>query len=83
MQVQEELQRHRQDALYFQQHRQELLTRYPEHWLAIYNQQVVAAAKDHKRLLRQLERKGIPPGRVFREYLTDEEDLLILALIRA
>jgi hypothetical protein len=30
-----------------------------------------------------LERKGIPPGRVFREYLTDKEDLLILALIRA
>jgi hypothetical protein len=81
MQVQEELQRHRQDALYFQQHRQELLTRYPDRWIAIYHQQVVGAAKDHKRLRQQLERKGIPPGQVFREYLTDKEDLLILAAI--
>lgn len=78
MQVQEELEQHRQDAEYFQQHRQELLDRYPERWVAIYNQEVVGAAKDQRRLLRQLERKGIPAGRVFREYLTDKEELLIL-----
>ena len=83
MQVPQELERHRQDALYFQQHRQELLERYPERWVAIYNQQVVGAAKDHKRLVRQLERKGIPAGRVFREYVTDKEELLILAAIPA
>jgi hypothetical protein len=81
MQVQQELERHRRDAEYFQQHRQELLARYPEHWVAIYDQQVVGAAKDHKRLVRQLERKGISPGRVFRHYVTDKEELLILAAI--
>lgn len=82
MQVQQELERHRRDAEYFQQHRAELLARYPERWVAIYDQQVVGAAKDHRRLVRQLERKSIPPGRVFRHYVTDKEELLILAVIR-
>ena len=78
MQAQQELERFTQDMLYFDQHRQELLQQYPERWVAIYNQQVVGAAKDLKRLIKQLERKGIPPSQVFREYLTEEADLLIL-----
>jgi len=72
MHIQEELERHRRDAEYFQAHRQELLERYPERWVAVYNQEVVAAAKDQKRLLRQLERRGVPSGRVFRDNLTDK-----------
>jgi hypothetical protein len=51
---------------------------YPDRWVAIYNQQVVGAAKDPKRLIRLLERKGIRPGQVFREYLLEEEVLLIV-----
>ncbi|HEY7062673.1 MAG TPA: DUF5678 domain-containing protein [Chloroflexota bacterium] len=79
IQIQQELERHRRDAEYFQQHRQELLERYPDRWVAVYNQQVVGAAKHHKRLLRQLERKGIPAGFVLCDYLTDNADELILA----
>jgi hypothetical protein len=78
MQVQEELERHRRDAEYFQEHRQELLDRYPDRWVAVYNQQVVGAAKYHKSLLRQLERKGVPRGRAFLDYLTDKEEFLIV-----
>lgn len=78
MQVQRELERFTQDMLYVDQHRRELLERYPERWVAVYNQQVVGVAKDPKRLVRQLERKGIPSGQVFREYLTEQEDVLIL-----
>jgi hypothetical protein len=76
--VQQDLDRFTRDMLYFDQHREELLQQYPERWVAVYNQQVVGAAKDPKRLVRQLQRKGIPPGQVFREYLTEEEVLLIL-----
>ena len=76
--IQEDLERFGRDAEYFDQHRQEFLQQYPEQWVAVYHQQVVGAAKDPKRLIKQLERKGIPPGRVFREYVTDKEDLLIL-----
>jgi hypothetical protein len=78
MQVRQELERFTEDMLYFDQHRRELLQQYPDRWIAIYNQQVVGAAKDPRRLVRQLERKGIPPGQVFRKYLTEQEDLLIV-----
>jgi hypothetical protein len=79
MQVQQELERYRRDAEYFQEHRADLLRCHPERWVAIYNQQVVGAARDPKRLRRQLERQGIPPGDSFWEYLTDKEELLIVA----
>jgi len=78
MQVPAELERYRIDTSYLEEHRAELLSRYPGRWVAIYNQEVVGADKDPRRLIRQLERKGIPPGEVVREYLTDKEDLLIL-----
>lgn len=78
MQVQQELERYRRDAFYLEQHREELLRQYPEQWIAIYHEQVVGAAKDPRRLIRQLERKGIPPGEVFEEFLTNKDELLIL-----
>jgi len=77
--VQQELAQYRSDAQYFNEHREELLAQYPERWVAIYQQQVVGVAKDPKRLKSQLERKGIKPSRVYREYLTKKEELLILS----
>ena len=78
MQIQEDLERFTADAVYFDEHREELLEQYPEQWIAIYNKQVVGAAKDPKRLIKQLERRGIAPGHVFREYVSDKDDLLIV-----
>ena len=78
MQIREELQRFRSDIAYFDQHRQELSSQYPERWVAIYHQQVVAAAKDLQRLIKQLERKGVPRGRAFVDYTTERQDVLIL-----
>jgi hypothetical protein len=76
--VQDELERFKQDTSYYEAHYQELLEEYPEQWVAIYDQQVVGVAKDLKRLVARLQRKGIPPGRAFVEYVTAKEDLLIL-----
>lgn len=79
MDIQQELERSSKDLEYFAAHRQELLKEHTEQWVAIYNQQVVAAAKDVKRLIKHLEKKGIPPGHVVRQYLTGNEDIWILA----
>ncbi len=79
MQVEQELARFQSDAEYFDAHRSELLTQYPDRWVAVYNHEVVGAAKDTKRLVKQLHRKGIPPAHVYTEYLTENEELLILA----
>ena len=78
--IQEELKRFGADADYCEAHYAELLERYPEQWVAIYNQEVVGAAKAIKGLVKQLERKGIRPGRTYRHYLTSvEEDLILLS----
>ena len=46
MEVEQDTEQFREDALYLDEHREELLGRYPEKWVAVYNRQVVAAAKD-------------------------------------
>ncbi len=76
--VQQELERFTADAQYFDRHRQELLAQYPERWVAVYQQEVVGAARDLKRLIAQLERKGIPPAQAYRAFLTEREETLIL-----
>lgn len=82
MKVQQELDRFRDDALYFDHHREELLAQYPDRWVAIYDQQVVGAAKDLKRLIKQVQRKGLSPGQVYRGHLSTKEELLILFTVR-
>ncbi len=76
----QELERFREDARYLDEHRQELLAQYPERWVAIYHQQVVAQAKDPRRLIQKLQEQGIPAARVYRAHLTTHEEMLILAV---
>jgi hypothetical protein len=76
--IKADMERYRADALYFDEHRDELLRRYPDRWVAVYLQSVVGAAKSMKQLVRQLQRKGIRPGRTYTEFLTDKVEDLIL-----
>lgn len=78
MPVQQGIEQFEADRAFFDEHREELLERYPDRWIAIYHQQVVGTARDPRRLAAQLRRKGIPPGEVFREYVTARDDVLIL-----
>ena len=79
MQVEQELERFNADGDYLQEHREELLREHPDRWVAVYNQQVVAVAKGIKALIKQLERKGVKPGRAYCKYLTENEPILILS----
>lgn len=79
--VQQELERYRNDALYFEEHRQELLERYPEQWVAVYNREVAGTAKRLPQLLRQLEKHGLPRADVFIEHISAKDDLLILTTL--
>lgn len=78
MAVKEDLERSRADALFFQAHREELLDQYAERWVAVYEQHVVATADRLPQLLKRIDRAGLPRGRVFIEFLSTKEDLLIL-----
>ena len=48
----------------------------------MYERQVVAVAKDIKRLIRQLERMRVEPGRAYCKYLTENKPPLILSAQR-
>ena len=54
VEIQEDLERFQKDAEYFDQHRAELLQQYADHWVAVYHQRVVGAAKDPRRLIKTL-----------------------------
>lgn len=77
---QTELRRFRRDVEYYEAHREELLKRYPEQWVAFFNEQVVGADPDYERLLDEVEGKGISVGGVFIERLTAKDEILILPL---
>ena len=68
----------RNDTAYFEVHRQELLEKYSDQFVAIYNQEMVGASADGRQLLGDLKAKGIPLGEVVVKYLPKKEELLIL-----
>jgi hypothetical protein len=77
MHVEAELDRFQDDMAYFDGHRDELVRQHPEKWVAIYQGQLVGAAKALPSLIAQLERKGLR-GRAFVDFVSERQDLLIL-----
>ena len=70
--------RHSRDVDYYETHYQELLALYPDQWIAILDQKVVAVSNDAFELSAQLKKRGVPPNRVLRRHMTQESELLIL-----
>ena len=77
-QIRAELQRFKKDTAYYEAHYEELLKKYPEQWVAIFNQKVVGASPDYEQLLAELEERGVPTERTLFKHLTQKEDLWIL-----
>lgn len=73
-----DLHRFRRDTSYFHAHRDELLKRYPEQWVAIFNEAVVGASDSYDDVLDQVEAKGVDLGIVFIGRATAKDELLIL-----
>jgi hypothetical protein len=65
------------DFRFFRENRHELLAQYPDQWIAIKWQQVVAAASDYFEMVGQLEIKGIAYSQTIREYMTENEEILV------
>lgn len=79
LEAQRDHERFRADALYFDAHREELLNRYPEHWVAVYCKRIVGVAREHRDLLAALTVSGVPAGRAYIQYAADDDVDLILA----
>ena len=78
-QVQAELQRFKKDTAYYEAHHEELLKKYPEQWVAIFDQQVVGTSQEYELLLTELEKEGVPIERTLFKHLTQKEELWILS----
>jgi hypothetical protein len=63
---------------YFELHQQELLDRFPDKWVAIYQQRVVGASPDVHHLLDCLEEQAVPIDQALIRHLSVNEDVLIL-----
>ena len=77
-QVQAELQRFRKDTAYYETHHEELLEKYPEQWVGIFDQQVVGASSDYEQLLADVEKEGVAIERTLFKHFTKKEELWIL-----
>jgi hypothetical protein len=79
LEAQRDHERFRTDALYFDAHREDMLNRFPEHWVAIYYEKLVGVAKGYRDLLIQLTSSGVPVGAAYIQYAADDDVDLILA----
>jgi hypothetical protein len=76
--VQAELEHFHKDTQYLEAHREELLERYPEQWVAVFNEEVVGASPDFDQLLDDLEGREFSVGKILVDYLTREDAVWIL-----
>jgi hypothetical protein len=77
-QRQADLRRFRRDVDYYAAHRDELLARYPEMWVAIFDRQLVGVASDPRALVATLTERRIPAGQALVKHLTRENAPLVL-----
>ena len=63
---------------YFGEHYSELLEQYPDQWVAILEQRIVATADDGFELIARLRKKGIPPHLPLRRLVSTRPKFLIV-----
>ena len=73
-----QLQRFRRDVAYYVEHRERLLARHPEQWVAIFDQQLVGVAADPRALVAALKQRQIPAGQALIKHLTRTHPVLVL-----
>ena len=56
----------------------ELRKDYPDHFVAVYQKQVVGKGKNLKNLIRSLDENGVPKGLAVIEYVSSEPVGMIL-----
>ena len=62
--MKEDLKRFHEDGQFFYEHYDELLEKYPEHWIAVFYKEVVGTDTDYGRLLDDLKFRGFPLNRM-------------------
>ena len=68
----------RKDRFYLEAHRAQWMEQYPDMYVAVFQEKLVAAATTVDGMVEQLEAKGVPAGHSYWQFLdTDPMDLLV------
>ena len=70
--------RMQRDLEFLSASRDQLVTKYDEEWVAVFNETVVAHAHEIEELVAQLDEQNISSGQVIVDYLSKEQRALIL-----
>jgi hypothetical protein len=52
-------------------HLEEWRTEYPNHWIAVFDEKLVAAESSSERLLQKLREQNVPPGEAYVKFLPE------------
>jgi hypothetical protein len=63
---------------FFQEHWQEFLQKYPDHFVAVLDEQVIAHAPDLVELIDVLEKRGLKPTDIWMRFVDTGSRMLIL-----
>jgi hypothetical protein len=68
----------KEDCMFLDSIAPELRKDYPDHFVAVYQKQVVATGKNLKNLFRLIDKSDVPRGRVAIEFVRSEPVSMIL-----
>lgn len=77
-QARKDQERFDRDLSYLLSRRDEWRKKYPNRWIAIYREEVVAAEDTGERLLAELRRRRVPLEQVIIDFVTEDEVALVL-----
>ena len=63
-----DLERFHADVLWFDEHYKELKSLYPDHWVCVYNKEMVGANEDPELLIAEMQSKDVPIAHAFFDF---------------
>jgi hypothetical protein len=75
------LEQFKKDVRFTSSHVEEWTKQYPDKWIAVYEEELVAVAASHLKVLRLVDKKGIPRGHVVTRHLITKKINLKLEMI--
>jgi len=77
--IMEDFAHHNRDVDFFENHGREFLEKYPNEWVAVYNEEIVGTNKDFFVLLNLLEKKGLTASKAIVHFMDTDPKPLILS----
>jgi hypothetical protein len=77
--IAEEMEQYERDRRFLEAHLPEWIERYPDYWVAVFQEELVGVSESVTQLLQILDEKGIPRARATLKFLTTKSKPMLLA----